>query len=169
MRILNGIIFCLSALRWGDWRHWKDYYPTILFFIMGDWLYDILTCKQTMWLYHQSIIPTSTLSNLFNNIFVYIPTVLMYLPHFPDKGLYKKVLYIFVWTAIYGIIEFIFHTMGLITYHNGWNFLASVLFDGILFVIIYVHYKRPIAAWLLSFIVILTLWFSFRLSISHLK
>jgi hypothetical protein len=43
MNIAFGIMFLLIGWRFGDWRNLGKYYPTILFLIIGDLLYNVLT------------------------------------------------------------------------------------------------------------------------------
>lgn len=38
---LLACLFILVCYKWGDWRNWKTYYPTILFLIAGT-LFTIL-------------------------------------------------------------------------------------------------------------------------------
>jgi hypothetical protein len=33
---LDVALFLFAAIKWGDWRKWRNYYPTILFFMVGD-------------------------------------------------------------------------------------------------------------------------------------
>ena len=35
-QIVVTLIIVVIARKWGDWRNWKQYYPTILFFIATD-------------------------------------------------------------------------------------------------------------------------------------
>lgn len=35
-RIMMGAIFIITCWKWGDWKNWKLYYPTIQFLIIGD-------------------------------------------------------------------------------------------------------------------------------------
>lgn len=36
IKISIKLFFVLAEIKWGDWRGWKKYYPTIQFFIIKD-------------------------------------------------------------------------------------------------------------------------------------
>jgi len=36
MNFVYGFLYLFAAWKWGDWKNWREYYPTILFFIIGD-------------------------------------------------------------------------------------------------------------------------------------
>jgi len=45
----------LIAWKWGDWQNWTLYYPTILYMILGDLAYIILSRDKLLWEYKSSI------------------------------------------------------------------------------------------------------------------
>lgn len=47
-RIILVLVFVIIAWKWGDWKNWKLYYPTILFMILGDFVYIFLTYKKPL-------------------------------------------------------------------------------------------------------------------------
>jgi hypothetical protein len=49
LRLLKSAIWILAAYKWGDWRNYKKYYPTILFMISGDLVYQFLTYDYPLW------------------------------------------------------------------------------------------------------------------------
>lgn len=49
--VFNGLL--LAGIKWGNWRRWRDYYPTILFFIIGDLLYSCLLYNHQLWAYQE--------------------------------------------------------------------------------------------------------------------
>ncbi|WEG12419.1 hypothetical protein PU629_20340 [Pullulanibacillus sp. KACC 23026] len=168
MRLILGLMYIVCAWRWGDWKHWKMYYPTILFFIIGNLIYQVLTYNQPMWLLKKSIIPTDTLISIYLAFVCYPAIVLMYIPHFP-KQKFKICLYLLLWTAISGAIELIAVKFHLITYHNGWNYYWSLFFDLFMYLFLIIHYKNPLIAWLLTACFILFLWFHFGLTLNNLR
>lgn len=50
-RIIIISLFLLACWKWGNWRNWKEYYPTILYFIIGDLSYKVLFYNKTLWEY----------------------------------------------------------------------------------------------------------------------
>ncbi|PIB57799.1 hypothetical protein, partial [Pseudomonas sp. 2822-17] len=62
IHIVIKLLFLFAAYKWGDWEKWEKYYPTILFFIIGDLLYNFLFYNYPMWLFNYGDdggIPTS--------------------------------------------------------------------------------------------------------------
>ncbi|WP_311201045.1 CBO0543 family protein [Niallia taxi] len=168
MYILINVFYLLAAYKWGDWRNWKLYYPTILFLIIGDFLYNFLLYKKSMWVFHDLILPNHTIITILAMFVSYSSTVLIYLGRFPEDW-NKRFLWFLLWVGIYLSVEYLDSMFGFITYHNGWNMLWSVLFTGIIFIILPIHQKRPLLAWLLSLIIIVTLLNIFDVKISEMK
>ncbi|MFD0824564.1 CBO0543 family protein [Neobacillus sp. M.A.Huq-85] len=168
MYIFISTIYSIAALIWGDWRNWKQYYPTILFFIIGDFLYNFLLYNKSMWIFHDLILPNHTMITLLAMAFSYTATVLIYLGRFP-KSWIKRFFWFLLWWGIYIVIEFINNKMGFITYHHNWNFGWSIIFSGIIFFILPIHQKKPLLAWFLSIIIIVYLLIIFDVRISDMK
>ncbi|WP_163536251.1 CBO0543 family protein [Gracilibacillus sp. YIM 98692] len=168
MYVFINILYFLAGLKWGDWRHWRQYYPTILFFITGDFLYNFLLYKESMWLFHDLILPNHTTITILAMLVSYCATVLIYLGKYPN-GWKKRSLWFLLWVGIYFSIEYFNNQLGFITYHNGWNLWWSALFTGVIFIILPIHHKRPLLAWLLSSIIILSLLNIFDVNISDMK
>jgi hypothetical protein len=85
MYIFMNAFYLIIGFIWGDWRNWKKYYPTILFFIIGDFLYNFLLYKKSMWFFHDLILPNHTMITLLTMIISYTGTVLIYLGRFPKS------------------------------------------------------------------------------------
>ncbi|MBM7570872.1 CBO0543 family protein [Aquibacillus albus] len=168
MYILINVFFLIAALIWGDWRNWRKYYPTILFFIIGDFLYNFLLYKKSMWIFHDMILPNHTIITLLAMAVSYTATVLIYLGKFPEDWK-KRSLWFLLWFGIYLSIEIVNSNLGFITYHNGWNIGWSALFTGIIFIILPIHHKRPLTAWLLSIVIIIALLSIFDVNMNDMK
>ncbi len=168
MYIFINSLYLIAGFKWGDWRNWKKYYPTILFFIIGDLLYNFILYNKTMWHFHDIILPNHTAITVMAMFVSYTATVLIYLGRFPT-GWIKRSLWFMLWCGIYLGIEYTNNKLGFITYHNGWNIWWSVLFTCTIFIILPIHHKRPLFAWLLSFIIIISLLNIFDVRISELK
>ncbi|WP_131238007.1 CBO0543 family protein [Cytobacillus praedii] len=168
MYILINILYMIAGFKWGDWRNWKQYYPTILFFIIGDFLYNFLLYKQSMWLFHDIFLPNHTTITVLAMVVSYSATVLIYVGRFPI-GWKKRSLWFLLWAGIYICAEYFNSKFGFITYHNGWNIWWSVLLTGIIFFILPIHYKKPLLAWVLSIIIIVTLLSIFEVKIIEMK
>ena len=120
--IFLAIISIIICYKFGDWRNWKNYYPTILFFILSNVTYILLVYNNPLWLYESKIL-NHTFSDLFICITVYPSTVMLFIPHLPSKKT-KIFLHISIYVAIY-ILEFIAMKLGYFTHLNGWNMWYS--------------------------------------------
>lgn len=168
MYIIFNAIYLIAGYLWGDWRNWKQYYSTILFFIMGDFLYNFLLYQKSMWLFHDLILPNHTTITILAMVIIYSATVFIYLGRFPN-GWKRRFFWFLLWTGIYLGEEFFNSKLGFITYHNGWNIWWSVLFTCIIFLILPIHQKNPLLAWLFSIIIIVSLLSIFNVDINDMK
>ncbi|MCQ6275465.1 hypothetical protein JMM81_10900 [Bacillus sp. V3B] len=168
MYIFINAFYLIAGIIWGDWRNWKKYYPTILFFILGDFLYNFLLYNKSTWMFHDLILPNHTTITILAMTISYTATVLIYLGRFPS-GWKNRFLWFLLWSGIFLVAEYVNSKLGFITYHNGWNIWWSVLFTGIIFLILPIHHKRPLIAWLLSIVIIFTLLSIFDVKMSDMK
>lgn len=159
----------IIAWRWGDWKNWQKYYPTILYMITGNLLYNILTYHYPIWLYQKSILQNHTLTDILNSFVIFPATILLFLPHFPNKGIIKKIRYLLFWMIIYISVEWFLSELGYFSYHNGWNLGWSVLFNIGMFTLLRVHYKKPLLAWGISVFIILFLLIIFDVPINKMR
>lgn len=150
--IIISLISVLAVWKWGDWRNWNKYYPTILFYISGDLFYHLLAHDKLLW-NTESPFLKSTIADILNNFVVFPTTILLFLPNFPQSKYTNQVLYILMWVLIYSLWEFIGHYLGYFSYDNGWGFGWSVLFNVIMFPLLLLHHKRPLYAILGAIIV----------------
>lgn len=140
-QIIVSIIMLLCAWKWGDWRNWKSYYPTMLFFALGDFAYGLLTYNFPLWEFESPLLKT-TYSDFLISLVFFPATVLIFIPHFPN-GLKKQVPYILLWATIYTLIERVSYLLGFFSYHNGWNIGWSILFNLFMFPLLKLHHKKP--------------------------
>ncbi|MGP4081255.1 CBO0543 family protein [Pseudalkalibacillus sp. R45] len=160
--ILYFIIYIVAAWKWGDWKNWRVYYPTILFFIVGDLLYQFLFHDYSKWEYESFHMEnamdfTHTHISLFVMVIKYPATILIYLGNFPEKKI-NIFFYILLWVLIYCINEMITLWVDGISFHNSWHYGWSILFNFIMFIILYIHHRNPLTAWGISILFIIILW-----------
>lgn len=161
---LYAIFWITILLKWGDWRNWKRYYSTFLFFVLGDFIYlYLLSDYYPMWTYVPSpgdreLGITSTHISFSVMAIKYPATCLAYLYNFPEHGLLMKVVYYIGWVSLYFVNELVDLHFHLIKYYNGWNIWWSVLFNSVMFLILKIHFHRPVIAWAASVLFILLLW-----------
>lgn len=145
MLIIMSIFLCW---KYGDWRNWKLYYPTITYLIIGDLAYNILTNRMPLWSYNiRSINNIST--DFLITAFIYPCTVIMFLTYYP-RSIKKQVAYIVSWVFTYSVTEYIASISGSFLYFNGWSIGWSILFNCIMFPLLYLHYKKPLWVWPIS-------------------
>ncbi|WP_077617082.1 CBO0543 family protein [Bacillus sinesaloumensis] len=168
MNAIYGFVWLLALFVWGDWRNPKKYYSTYLFFLLGDFLYlYFFSDYYPMWSYapqgfDEDIGLTNTHVVLSIMAIKYPATILIFLGRYPgDQSWVKQLIYILMWSSIYGINEALDLFFGLITYDNGWSIWWSVLFNFVMFSILRLHFVRPLRAWVASSIFILILWHVF--------
>jgi hypothetical protein len=174
MHFIYCFSFLIVALKWGDWKNWKAYYPTILFFIGGDLLKNALLHNYRMWEFQevyfgQKILVGHFAIDLMNMIICYPAILLIYLGHYP-RGLWKQIIWIAFWVLILSAKEFInLKYLNLINHYHGWNIVWSVIFNIIMFIILRIHFKSPLLAWAISIIWIIFLYNWFDVPINTLK
>lgn len=150
MRVIFSFLWAVAAWKWGDWRNWERYYPTILFFITVAFGAHIISTNHRLWVLTDYALDTSQTVNLFLDAFIIFPaTIFLYLSNFPDK-IKDQLFHILKWVAIYGTLEYLVTFCSLVMYENGWSIWWSILFDCVMFPILAIHHKRPLLAWALS-------------------
>ncbi|MEH7376146.1 CBO0543 family protein [Neobacillus drentensis] len=172
LNVMYGAIFIFSAIKWGDWKNWKSYYPTFLFLMVGDLVYQFLFYKHSMWEY----VPIESDKSWAKHTHIaflimlikYPATISMFLGNMP-KAAWKKLVFILFWTLLYTINEFTDLKLGVIMHKNGWNLGWSAFFSFVMFIVLDVHYKKPLLAWILSAIFATFLWNVFKIPQSILK
>lgn len=163
MQIIYPIVFLLIALKFGKWKNLKQYYPTLLFMMLGNLLYSFLFYDYPLWrfehTFEEKVLPTRMAIDLLKTFSSFPILAFIYLSLLPEEGtVFKYVRHIIIWTVLFFIIEIISKYLGMITYHHGWNMWWSLGFDCSMFTLLTIHYKRPVIAWILSGIFILFLW-----------
>ncbi|WP_251548959.1 CBO0543 family protein [Neobacillus muris] len=167
--------YVLAGWKWGDWRNWEKYYPTILFFLIGDLLYNFLLYNYPMWSYHPSfdkqILPNHTMISLAIEFLSFPVKVLIYLGHYPaKKSKAKQGFYILAWVVSLTVFELIARNVwGGLSHHHGWNILWTFLFYIVIFGLLRLHQIRPLLTWVISFWIITFLLIYFKVPIEKMK
>ncbi|KUO74447.1 MAG: hypothetical protein APF81_14550 [Desulfosporosinus sp. BRH_c37] len=151
--IILSLLSILIAWKWGDWRNWKLYYSTILYMILGDLTYIILSSNKPLWEYESRII-SGDFAEFLTAIVVFPCTCLIYFELYSKVIKAKRIAYIpflFLFSSsIYSAIEWLSFRMGAFSYHNGWNIWWSFGFNCIMFPLLLLHYKKPLLVWPIS-------------------
>ncbi|WP_408607027.1 CBO0543 family protein [Anaeromicrobium sediminis] len=157
----------IVAFKWGDLKNWKLYYPTILYFAIGDLAYNFLTCNNPLWIYESPIF-THTFSDLLVLSIAFPSFVLVFLPHYPD-GFMNQIIYIGICVFICSILEYISYSLGYFSYHNGWSIWWSAILYCIAFPLLILHYKKPLLVWPISIVLALGTLLLFDIPLKILK
>jgi hypothetical protein len=153
--------------KFGDWRNWRKYYSTILFFILSNVACILLTYNHTLWQYETEIL-NHTFCDLFVCITVYPSIVMLFISNFPKKTI-KIITHISFYVAIFTIAEWIGVKLAYFTYFNGWNIWFSTIVNYILFSVLYLHYKNPFYAWGIALISPHILFFLMKIPYNSIK
>lgn len=153
-----------------DWKDWRKFYPTVLYYWASNLLYDYLYYNHSLWVF--KAVTTDSLNHtiiLLSFLFIIIPVaILAYLQHFPQNAV-NKAIYIFIWTTFFWIVEFLFYKMDMFVYGNGWNIWHSAWFDLLMFIMFRLHYKKPLTAIGLSAISVIAFTMFFPIPFKSLK
>ncbi|WP_338021149.1 CBO0543 family protein [Bacillus piscicola] len=169
LQIIQPLLLLIATFKWGDWRNWEKYYPTILFIICLDFFSSILMYEHPLWIYKESLfLPNHTLTDFFIVFIMYPTVILLFLANCPSKRM-AQIGWILLWITTFSVTEFISVASGLGAYENGWNFGLSVLFNCVMFPILYIHHHKPLLAWLLALSVALYIILSFHFPIETMK
>ncbi|WP_206872969.1 CBO0543 family protein [Clostridium zeae] len=150
LRIIPVFVFLFSAYRWGDWKRWQRYYPTMLFFGFGDLIYITVFHDKVLWDFPTNFL-VSSLDELLLIFGIFFPTTLLLLTYYPQK-LYCQISYIIMWIAIYMFIEVVDLITGIIVYSNGWSIWWSLLHNTVQFPLIALHHRKPLLSWIIALI-----------------
>ena len=144
VHILAGVVWIIITYKYGDWKNWRHYYPTILFFGFGDLGYNLLFHNNLLWFYISqfSWLPHSVI-NLYYILVIFPCTILLYLPYFP-KTLYTQIKYVTFWIVLYSALEWFFNAAELFGYQHGWNIWWSVLLNCFMFPLLKLHHEKPL-------------------------
>ncbi len=151
IHIIISIILVVICFSKGYWRRWKEYYPTILFFIVGDLTYNFIMYNYSLWEYGMPLWPGLGHSyiDLYWAVIIFPCIVILFLTLCPEKRS-KLPVYIVLWAAGFALVEYVMYLTDSMHYQNGWRTFYSFLFDLVMFPILFIHYKKPQFAWLIT-------------------
>jgi len=169
-RLCLVIGFLLATWRWGDWKDREKYYSTVLFIITVNLGASFITYHHILWNYNPDVlVKTQTTVELINSFVMLPSTAFIYLSKYPSHNKLYQYGYIILWISIYSGLEFIDHSLGGISYKNGWSWLASSIFDCALFPILRLHYLKPLWAWIITFLLTAVILVLFNFASAEMK
>lgn len=112
----------LAAWRWGDWRRWPRYYPTLLYVMVANLLAGYITYQHPLWDFNADALAASETTVELLNTFIVLPaTTLVYLGNYPAAGPLRQTGYVLAWVALFAAVETADTLLGGICYFNGWS------------------------------------------------
>ncbi|MCA1030771.1 hypothetical protein LCL95_07055 [Bacillus timonensis] len=170
LAILYSIVWIIASFKLADWKNWRLYYPTILFSVVGDLLYEFISYNYPMWKMLENGLPYKAIPILLLALIGMPLSTFIYLSNYPEKSsFWKKGLYVSLFVIVFVILEYFSVKFGAISYHNDWNLGWSTLFVIVMFIIMRIHYRNPAIALTLSIVFSLTLAAIFNLSFDKMK
>lgn len=141
--------FLLAAWRWGDWRRWRLYYPTMLFAAVVNLAAAYISYHHPLWDFNSdAYVGSETVVEMLNSLIALPAVTFAFLGRYPAAGLVRQARYILAWVVIFAAAETADSLLGGISYFNGWSLAHSVAFDCVMFPLLRLHHTRPLAAWL---------------------
>lgn len=167
--ITYSILWIAAAFKFAD-RNWQSYYPSILFAALGNTLYELICYKHQLWQMEPNGLPAAMIPILLLIIIGMPISTWIYLSNYPfEKSFFQQGLYIAFFITLFVLLEFLSIMGGAITYHHNWNLGWSLLFVITMFIIIRIHYLRPLFALTLSVIFVIFLSLVFDLTLDKMK
>ena len=167
--LVSILIWVLSAYKWSDWKNWRRYYPTMLFFIVGDLTHTLLSYNHPLWELIALPFFNVTFTVLIIAFIAWPASVLLFLSLYPKTDSFSKVLHILKFVTLFTINELIISCFYQIKYNNGWNIWWSLEFNIFMFPMLKIHHEKPPIAWLLAFILGLSIFCFFKIPLSSMK
>lgn len=166
-QIIVTLVILILAIRWGKWKNWHRYYPTMLFFSLSNFVCGFVTYNYPLWEFESPLLKT-TLSELLIALVFFPCTVMLYLSHFPSY-FSKQVRWILFWITIYTSVEIVSYYLGFFSYHHGWNIWLSLLFNCFIFPLLYLHYKKPVFALVITILAAFMFIYYFKVPFESMK
>ncbi|WP_442862498.1 CBO0543 family protein [Bacillus sp. USDA818B3_A] len=153
LRTALCLILLLCCWKWGDFKNWEKYYPTILYMIVNQLLYNFFVDGHYfLWkMESENFLLDRTFSVLVAAFIIFPCIIILFLSHLP-KSMRKQMGYIILWGFILCNIEGVMYLTENITYHHGWNYWWSIAFNFLMVSMLRFHYSKPISAWIVSFV-----------------
>ncbi|WP_240687981.1 CBO0543 family protein [Pseudalkalibacillus hwajinpoensis] len=164
------VVWIFFAYKFIDWSQWRKQYPTILFFIAANLTYNFLYFNHTLWAFRGVTAEwiNHSIINMAFTFFICPVGLIIYLQRFPKKRI-NQITYIAIWAGFYTLLETLFAYKGLYVYDNGWNGWLNIPLNTILFVMIYIHYRSPVKALIISIPIAILFYLFFPVPLESLK
>jgi hypothetical protein len=151
LHLLLSILILLASARWGDWKNWKQYYPTMLFISIANLMYKLFAHTYFhLWELVPDFIIFNKLSVFFLHGLIINPfSAFLFLSKYP-KDKFRQFYHTLLWVIIYLSVEWVAVEIGSIVHDNGWNMGWSAVFVLTMFPMLRLHFLHPFIALILS-------------------
>jgi hypothetical protein len=167
--ILYSILWITAAIKLGD-RNWLKYYPSMLYAALGNALYELICYKYQLWQIEPNGLPVAMIPMLLLTLIGMPFSTWIYLSKYPfEKELKFQAFYIGIFVAVFTLLEYFAVLGDSITYHHNWNLGWSALFSILMFVMLRLHYNKPLLALALSTALALILCMIFNVTLDIMK
>ncbi|MBU8916917.1 hypothetical protein BGM25_12840 [Bacillus sp. FJAT-29953] len=167
--IIYSILWIIAAFKLGD-RDWKQYYPTILFSSLGNALYEIICYKYQLWQMEPNGLPAAIIPMMLLILIGMPLSTWIFLSKYPfRKKLSIQAMYTCFYVVMFLVLEYLSIKLGAITYHHNWNLFWSGIFVIVMFLVLRIHYSKPLLALFISVIFSFFLIFVFDVSLDKMK
>jgi hypothetical protein len=159
LHVLISLWILLASWRWGDWKNFKLYYPTMLYIALSNFLYHFFADEYFhLWAFEPDMFIKHPVTFIVHSFIINPFSVFLFLSNYPSM-IKSQILHTLKWIFLFLIVEWIGYKLGTIVYFNGWNFWWSVLFIIVMFPMLRLHYVKPLLAiFLLVLCTLVHLW-----------
>lgn len=168
MHVAIAILTILASLKLGNWKNWREYHASMFFIATCGLLYEYMVGDHALWKFHADLLYGMEMTVIVYALITMPVSIFLFLSHFPEKW-YNRLFYIFIWSGIYIVVEWILYVSGRISYQHGWEFWYSFLFDIVMFSIIALHQSYPFRAYIISIFIITFLIIHFNVPFKFAK
>jgi len=153
MHLGIDLFMVYAVRRWADWKNWKTYHASMVFFGALNIIYNYLASVHGRFLWKIDPAFLSQTTEEIIHSFVFFPGVaLIFLSRRPTNGR-NLPIYLLKWIFIFTFIEWLLFVTGTIKYAFGWSIWNSLAFDSIMFPCLLVYYQRPLIGYALFFLI----------------
>lgn len=148
MHLLLAVISIAAIWYRGDYRQWREYYPTMQFIAIGNLTYNLLCASHWLWQLSPDIKWFNHSLTEMSYTFITFPfTALMFLSRYPEGQGKRRIIrhYVF-WILLYVAVEVILLRQEAIIYKYGWSLAWSAGFDCLMFPYLRLHHTKPLIA-----------------------
>lgn len=146
--VLAGGIFI--SIKRGNWQKWREYLPTIYYWALFSCFYEYISYigNKHLWEFEKNFISLFFTETMYTFIF-YPCMIILFLGSYPKDG-GNKFWYYLKWITLSILIEWLALKYGAIKFAHGWSMIWEWFFYSTMYPMLWLHYKKPIAALVLS-------------------